>query len=163
MGAKRRFKMRTASLFVLLAAMCVDSSSILSNITNKNITGVWYEVAPIPADVSSTFRFDTTWYEIRELNRAQYDEFKQVTEFSYEKEPLTFDVVYSRGGRDLAYIYTPKDGPYCQEIAEYSRVYKLIRDYSRDKVFGEIKFEMPDINTLWIYTGGRPLTLIRAR
>jgi hypothetical protein len=166
MGAKRRVDMRIAFLLGLLTMIGVASpryENSVFDITSNELVGTWYGVALIPADIPGTLKADTTWYEIRELTQTQRDELLWATEQDYIKKPLTFDVVYPRGGRDLAYIYTPGNPRYDSETEMSSVTYKMIRDYSRNKVRGEISFEMPDIDMLWVITGNRIITLRKAR
>lgn len=79
-----------------------DASNFLEP---QHITGEWYQVKEVPSDVAGLYRKDTVIYMIGLDSLSDYIKF--VDRRIYD--PLTFKVIYPRGGTKFGYLEKPKD------------------------------------------------------
>jgi hypothetical protein len=127
------------------------------------LMGTWYEVKLVPADVSGTWKIDTTRYTITDLTQTQRDHLLQISGYAYIKDPLTYDITYSKGGSLLGYIYDPQKNEWDDTTQRACIIYKIVQDYDRTKTYSEIRFEMPNLDSLFVTIGTQKLGLKKDR
>jgi hypothetical protein len=71
----------------------------------ENIIGEWVQISEVPSDVQGLYRKDTTVYLIGLDQLSDYIKFVDKNIY----DPLTFKVIYQRGGTQYGYLERPED------------------------------------------------------
>jgi hypothetical protein len=164
--------MRT--LFLSVALLCLfgdllaePSEETRTWLTARYLLGTWYEIHQVQSEIPGLYRLDTTLYEIQELSSVQFDQLRNLIFDSGEnkpvREPLTFDIIYSKGGTKLGYIYSPAKNKYDGETERALLTYSIVQDYTRSMAFNVVSFQMPNTDSLCVKLGIREFGLKKAR
>jgi hypothetical protein len=100
----------------------------------ENIIGEWVRVKEVPSDVAGLYRKDTTIYQIGLDKLTDYMKFVDKSLY----DPLTFKIIYLKGGTLYGYLERPEDNyrAYDIEKQESSLNYNLY-------------LGLPDITTMY--------------
>lgn len=114
-------------------------------LSSDNLVGQWLRIKEIPSTIPGYYTKDTTTYRIGKDPLVTSDT------VYYLKSPMTYKVIYTRGGYTLGYISNPV------ESYDYNlSVSTLVYDYIPDALSGaksQITFQMPVNDSLCIIVG----------
>lgn len=95
---------------IFILALLVQCGNLIGDdpslyLEPENLVGEWLQVVDVPSDVQGLYRRDTTKYEIGLDQLTDYIKFVDKSIY----DPLTFKVIYPRGGAQYGYLERPED------------------------------------------------------